>query len=201
VPKEPTYNDTACERRPIEDPIFNREYIYIYSEPYNKGELPMKKSVLVVSLLVSFFGPARAQEDEVAEVAAASCSLSVKTTVLPSDSTDGTGKVKIEAFLFDNNGAPIPAVEIRVSANCGTFSCKPPANEIDADTGSSEAGFCYNTKNDGSIRVYLINIPFNKPGKIIATCSVGNFAPRASSTFIIRRSVIRGKAGNKMKKT
>jgi hypothetical protein len=148
--------------------------------------------MLIVSLLFSFFVLTWAQEEDGTEVAAASCSLSVKTTVLPSDSFDGTGKVKIEAFLSDKSGAPIPDEEIHVSANCGTFSCKPPANEIDTDTGSPEAGFCYTTNKGGSMRVYLINIPFNKLGKVIATCSVGNFVPRASSTFIIKRAVIKG---------
>jgi hypothetical protein len=138
-----------------------------------------------------------AQDEEGTEVLAASCSLSVKTNVLPSDSFDGTGKVKIQAFLSDKGGAPIPDVEIHVSANCGTFSCKPPANEVDTDNGPQEAGFCYNTGKDGSIRVYLMNIPFNKPGKVIATCRVGTFVPKASSTFIIKRAVIKGKTTNK----
>ncbi len=163
--------------------------------------MPMKCLVAVCTLLLC--ASVWAQDDEGTEVVAASCSLHVKTTVLPADSFDGTGKIKIEVFLTDKDGAPIPDVEIHVSANCGTFSCRPPANEIDADAdaGSQEAGFCYNTKADGSIRVYLINIPFNKPGKAIATCSVGTFVPKASSTFIIKRTVIKGKTTkNKRKK-
>jgi hypothetical protein len=155
----------------------------------------MRKMILTCALLLPVL--VWAQEDDGTEVSAASCSLSVKTTVLPSDSFDGTGKVKIQAFLSDKDGAPIPDVEIHVSANCGTFSCKPPANEIDTDTGAQDAGFCYNTRKDGSIRVYLINIPFNKPGKVMATCAVGSFAPKASSTFIIRRAVIKGKTTRK----
>jgi hypothetical protein len=141
-----------------------------------------------------------AQEEDGSEILAASCSLSVKTTVLPADSFDGTGKVKIEAFLKDKDGAPIADQEIHISANCGTFSCKPPANEVDTDTGSQTAGFCYNTGADGKMRVYLINIPFNKPGKVLATCSVGTFVPKASSTFIIRRAVIKGKTIKKTTK-
>jgi hypothetical protein len=117
--------------------------------------------------------------------------------VLRADSFDGTGKVKIVAFLCDKEGVPIPDIEIHVSANCGTFSCKPPPNEIDTDNGPSEAGFCYNTAADGRIRVYLINIPFNKPGKVLATCTVGSFIPKASSTFIIKRAVIKGKTVKK----
>jgi len=157
----------------------------------------MKKMILAFALILSVH--AWAQEDDGTEVVAASCSLSVKTTVLPADSFDGTGKVKIEAFLVDKDGAPIPDQEIHVSANCGTFSCKPPANEIDTDTGAQEAGFCYDTKKDGSMRVYLMNIPFNKPGKVVATASVGSFVPRASSTFIIRRATIKGKSLKKSK--
>jgi hypothetical protein len=157
----------------------------------------MKKVIFALSLILSLFALTWAQENDGTEVVAASCSLSVKTTVLPSDSFDGTGKVKIQAFLSDKNGGPIPDVEIHVSANCGTFSCKPPANEVDADTGPQEAGFCYNTGKDGSIRVYLMNIPFNKPGKVMATCSVGAFVPKASSTFIIKRAVIKGKTTKK----
>jgi hypothetical protein len=153
---------------------------------------------LIFAFGLIFVSFACAQEEEGTEVVAASCSLSVKTTVLPADSFDGTGKVKIEAFLFDKEGAPIPDQEIHVSANCGTFSCKPPANEIDTDADGQDAGFCYNTKKNGSIRVYLMNIPFNKPGKVIATASVGSFVPRASSTFIIRRAVIKGKTTKKM---
>jgi hypothetical protein len=160
----------------------------------------MKNMILVISLFLSFFAQSWAQEDDGTEVAAASCSLSVKTTVLRSDSTDGTGKVRIDALLSDKDGAPIPDVEIHVSANCGTFSCKPPANEIDTDNGPQEAGFCYNTGKDGSIRVYLINIPFNKPGKVMVTCNVGTFVPKASSTFIIKRAVIKGKTTKKVYK-
>jgi hypothetical protein len=155
----------------------------------------MKPLVLVFGIFLA--AGVWAQGEDGAETVAASCSLSVKTSVLPSDSFDGTGKVKIDAFLFDKDGAPIPDVEIHVSANCGTFSCKPPANEIDSDTSSQEAGFCYNTKKDGSIRVYLMNIPFNRPGKVLATCSVGSFVPKASSTFIIKRAVIKGKTTRK----
>jgi hypothetical protein len=158
----------------------------------------MKYFIFIFALTVVSF--AWAQDEEGTEVLAASCSLSVKTTVLPSDSFDGTGKVKIKVFLSDKEGAPIPDVEIHVSANCGTFSCKPPANEIDTDNGPQEAGFCYNTGKDGSIRVYLMNIPFNKPGKVIATCSVGTFVPKASSTFIIKRAVIKGKTTKKFGK-
>jgi hypothetical protein len=150
----------------------------------------MKKMILLFTLLMALCAWA---QDDGSEVLAASCSLSVKTTVLPSDSFDGTGKVKIVAFLCDKEGVPIPDIEIHVSANCGTFSCKPPPNEIDTDSGSSEAGFCYMTRNDGTVRVYLINIPFNKPGKVMATCTTGSFVPKASSTFIIKRAVIKGK--------
>jgi hypothetical protein len=157
----------------------------------------MRKMIVVAVLVFSCFVLTWAQDEDGTEVVAASCSLSVKTTVLPSDSFDGTGKVKIEAFLKDKDGVPIPDEEIHVSANCGTFSCKPPANEIDTDNGPQEAGFCYNTGKDGSIRVYLMNIPFNKPGKVLATCSVGTFVPKASSTFIIRRAVIKGKTVKK----
>jgi hypothetical protein len=158
----------------------------------------MKYFIFIFALTV--ISCAWAQDEEGTEVLAASCSLSVKTTVLPSDSFDGTGKVKIQAFLSDKEGAPIPDVEIHVSANCGTFSCKPPANEVDTDNGPQEAGFCYNTGKDGSIRVYLMNIPFNKPGKVIATCSVGAFVPKASSTFIIKRAVIKGRTTKKIGK-
>ena len=161
----------------------------------------MKNIILVVSLLFSFLAQSWAQEEDGTEVMAASCSLSVKTTVLPSDSFDGTGKVRIEAFLSDKGGSPIPDVEIHVSANCGTFSCKPPPNEIDTDTGPQESGFCYTTGKDGSIRVYLMNIPFNMPGRVMVTCSVGTFVPKASSTFIIKRAVIKGKIMKKAKKT
>lgn len=155
----------------------------------------MRKMILACALLLPVL--AWAQEDDGTEVAAASCSLSVKATVLPADSFDGTGKAKIEAFLKDKDGAPIAGEEIHISANCGTFSCKPPANEVDTDTGSQQAGFCYNTGADGRMRVYLMNIPFNKPGKVVATCAVGSFVPRASSTFIIRRAVIKGKTTRK----
>jgi hypothetical protein len=156
----------------------------------HRGGIPLKPFACFLGL---FLAAGAWAQDDGSEVMAASCSLSVKTTVLRADSFDGTGKVKIVAFLCDKDGAPIPDIEIHVSANCGTFSCKPPPNEIDTDSGSSEAGFCYTTGNDGTIRVYLINIPFNKPGKVMATCTTGSFVPKASSTFIIKRAVIKGK--------
>jgi hypothetical protein len=152
---------------------------------------------LAVAFLMAIAACAQAQEIEGAEFVTASCSLSVKSTVLPTDSFDGTGKARIEGFLCDKDGAAIAGQEIHIAANCGTFSCKPPSNEIDTDTGSQEAGFCYNTGEDGKMRVYLINIPFNKPGKVTASCTYGSFVVKASSTFIVKRAVIKGKTVKK----
>jgi hypothetical protein len=168
----------------------------------------MKHLLFAIALIAASYAWAQDEDgnegtttiSEGTEVVAASCSLSIKTTVLPSDSFDGTGKVRIVALLLSKTGTPIPDVEIHVSANCGTFSCKPPANEIDTDNEPDQAGFCYNTKKDGSIRVYLVNIPFNKPGKVLATCQVGTFFPRAISTFVIRRAIIKGKITKKSAK-
>jgi hypothetical protein len=45
----------------------------------------------------------------------------------------------------------------------------------------------------GTMKAYLVNIPFNKRGKVKATCTYGNFQLKAGGSYIITRKKIRKK--------
>jgi hypothetical protein len=118
-----------------------------------------------------------------------SISLYVKTTVYPFDSTAMFGHGKVEATLRYTKGAPIPGQEIQLNTGFGVFSCKLPDIENLVDSSSSDTS-CFRTGNDGKILVYLINIPFNSQGVVMASCVYNGIAVKATSTFWIKRMVV-----------
>jgi hypothetical protein len=119
-----------------------------------------------------------------------SISLFVKTTVYPFDSTQPSGHGKVEATLRYSKGAPIPGQVIELNSAVGTFSCKLPdiLNEVDS---SSSDNACFTTGKDGKIIVYLINIPFNSQGTVTASCEFNGIAVKASSTFWVKKMVVK----------
>jgi len=132
------------------------------------------------------------EEDE--RVYVYSCSLFVKITPYTPDSGDVSGKALIEATLCDKSGIPIPDQEIKLTASCGTLSCLSLDNIGMSGTASSGHS-CFVTDKDGKIQVFLIDIPFNRPGRIKAVCTYGNFKVHASCGFSITRKII--KKGNR----
>ena len=129
-------------------------------------------------------------QDEEDRIFVASCSLSIKTTLYTPDPGDALGKAMIEATLCDRNGIPIPGQEIKMTSTCGNLSCLSLEN---IGTVSSKYS-CFITEPDGKIQVYLLDIPFNKTGRIKASCTYGDLKVHASSNFLITRKII--KKGN-----
>ncbi|HUI91038.1 MAG TPA: hypothetical protein VLX68_02215 [Chitinivibrionales bacterium] len=146
----------------------------------------MKKIVTVLALLSSLAASAWAEGGE-------GIRLSVKTSVYPCDSADQVGHGKVEATLRYDGGAAIPNQIIVLTATSGNFSCKLPdiANEI--DSGSTDIS-CYTTDKNGKILVYLVNIPFNSEGKVTATCHFKDMEVQASSTYWVKRYLVKKKA-------
>lgn len=147
---------------------------------------------MVPLLLLLFFVQSHAQQDDAEEtVYATSCSLSVKTTVYPVEDGDVVAKVSIQATLSDKSGIPIPNQKITMTSTSGTFTCIAP----DGAGGSNTADHsCFITGPDGKILVFLVDVPFNKPGQIKAVCTYGNFTLHASSRYSIKRKVTRIKS-------
>lgn len=136
-----------------------------------------------------------AQDDD-EQVYVVSCSIYVKTTPYTPDPGDVSGKAIVEAMLCDKSGIPIPVQEIKMTATCGTLSC--PQTAIYNTSGAVSAeNSCFITGNDGKIQVLLSDIPFNKPGRVNASCTYGDFKVHASSSFSITRKTI--KKGNRRK--
>jgi hypothetical protein len=146
----------------------------------SKGS-PVKKLLLIFAI---FTAPCTwAQGGE-------SISLFVKTTVYPFDSTQLSGHGKVEATLRYSKGAPIPGQVIQLNSAVGTFSCKLPdiVNEVDS---SSSDNSCFSTGKDGKVLVYLINIPFNSQGMVTASCEFNGIAVKASSTFWVKKMLVK----------
>jgi hypothetical protein len=137
--------------------------------------------VMTFALAAALF----AQEEQ-EFVSESSCSLSIKTNVLPVDSSDKFGKVSIEALLTDNKGNPLPDQQILVTSTNGTFSCMPPVSFSNAEISSSVEG-CLRTQEDGTVKIYLVAIPFNRPGKVKAFCTYGNFKVSAVGSYSIKK--------------
>jgi hypothetical protein len=144
----------------------------------------VKKVMLVLVLMVAFV---QAQE----ESTVASCSLYVKTSIYPYDYLAQYGHGKVEARLCDKKGVAIPFQEIRLTATCGRFCCTLPDLEGIADSASRDSS-CYITAKDGRIVVYLLDIPFNTSGKVLAACTYGDMSVKAASTFWVKRFVKKG---------
>lgn len=146
--------------------------------------MALNKLILLVTLLL--VASAWAQDDGEGREAA-SCSLFVKAAVLPADSLDRYGSAKVEATLCDKQGIPIPDQEIRLTATRGIFFCPPDT------TGSAEYTSCYISDRYGRISVMLTNIPFNTQGRVLGSCTYKGLTVKASSTFSIKRNIIKNK--------
>ena len=129
-------------------------------------------------------------QDETVQVS--SCSLFVKATVYPVDLKADFGRAKIQAVLCDEEKKPLANREIQLTATCGMLFCAPP-DSLNETSDSSAHGTCLITGEDGTMTAYLVNIPFNTRGRVLAACLCGNSTIKASSSFIINRSVIRKK--------
>jgi hypothetical protein len=121
-----------------------------------------------------------------------SCSLFIKTTVFTPDSFNNTGIAKVEATLTDKTGTPISGQTINLTSTSGNFTCIPPISSNESVPDSTQ-GACLVTGPAGTMKAYLVNIPFNKRGKVKATCTYGNFQLKAGGSYIITRKKIRKK--------
>ena len=138
--------------------------------------------IMVLFVVVSIV----AAQEEQEFVTETSCSLSLKTTALPVDSSDRSGSVGIEGLLTDNKGSPIEGQRIQITASNGTFTCMPPVRFSSAEV-SSSAESCLNTQEDGTFKIYLVNIPFNRPGTVKAFCTYGSFRVSAFCSYSITK--------------
>jgi hypothetical protein len=145
----------------------------------------MRKIFIIVFFL---FVPCAWAQEEVEFVAESSCSLSVKTTAMPVDSLDKTGSVKIEALVTDKDGKPLEGLDIRMTTTNGALSCMPPVRFAHTELSSGTQG-CLKTQEDGTITIYLVNIPFNRPGQVKAFCAYGRFKVSALGSYSIKKSV------------
>jgi hypothetical protein len=134
-------------------------------------------------------------EEDVREFAS-SCSLSIKTTVFPPEASDRNGRGYVEATLCDKNGVPMQNREIKLASSCGVLSCQQPGWYDNISSISSDRT-CYVTGADGKIQVYIINIPFNTPGRVKASSSCGDITVTGSSTFKIMRTQPKKKSAKK----
>ena len=152
------------------------------------------RKLLWFTILIAFY-QADAQMDDETEFAY-SCSLSIKTTVFPPDSSEKTGRGYVEALLCDKNGVPLPNKEITMSTSCGQLSCQAPGWYDDISSISSDRS-CFKTGADGRVQVYLANIPFNTRGLIKATSNCDEITVRATGNFQISRKVVKHKTRSK----
>jgi hypothetical protein len=142
-------------------------------------------AIIVFLMTVTVFAQEEPQEEQ-EYVTETSCSLSIKTNAYPVDSTDKFGKVSIEALLTDNKGNPLADQKIQITATNGTLSCMPPVSFSGAEVSSSVEG-CLTTQEDGTIKIYLVHIPFNRPGKVKAFCTYNNFRVSAIGAYSITK--------------
>jgi hypothetical protein len=144
---------------------------------------------LIVAAALIFCAGAWAQDDD-ERVYAVSCSLYVKTSPFTPDSGDVSGRAMVNAMLCDKSGIPIPGQEITMTVTCGTFSCPSAFSYVPADPVSQDRS-CYITDQNGKIEVFLSDIPFNKQGKVKASCTYSGIKVQASSSFLITRKIIK----------
>jgi hypothetical protein len=156
----------------------------------------MNKLIPLLLLILSFQSWSQEYEQSEESIVATSCSLSVKTTVFKADQADLMGKASIEATLCDKAGTPIPDQTITMTSTTGTFTCIPP-EAINRTYASDHS--CLLTGPDGKTLIYLVDIPFNKPGRVKATCTYGDFTVHASGSYSITRNVFRKKGGKNIK--
>ena len=154
----------------------------------------IKLQVLPLALLL--FCTSLWAQDEDERVYVASCSLYVKTTPYTPDPENVSGSAMVEATLCDKSGIPIPDQEIIMTATCGTLYCPSSFSYASTDSSAHDRS-CFVTGRDGKIQVFLSDIPFNKPGRVKASCAYGDIKVHASSSFSITRKII--KKGNRKK--
>jgi len=144
---------------------------------------------VVIAIVLSLSASAWAQDEETAETAetvtASSCSLFVKTQVRPGPMTQPYGQVRVDATLCDKDGVPISDQEILLNATSGSLSCLPIDSVL--PPGDSLAGPCFVTRGNGTITMFLTHVPFNKPGRVTATCSYRNFKLKSMGSYLITR--------------
>jgi hypothetical protein len=140
----------------------------------------------MTALVVFFFFSVVFAQEEEDFVAETSCSLSIKATVFPMDSSDKSGKATIDGLLTDNKGSPLADQTIHISSTNGQFTCMPPVSFSDAEISSSTEG-CLKTQEDGTFKIYLVHIPFNKPGKVKASCAYGTFKVSAFGSYSVTK--------------
>jgi hypothetical protein len=143
----------------------------------------------MLAIVLLLFVRSWAQDDD-ERVYAVSCSLYIKISPSMPDSGDASGRALVEATLCDKAGIPIPDQEIKMTATCGALSCLP-SNTIGAGDSASSGRSCFLTGKDGKIQASLINIPFNKPGRVKASCTYGELKVHASGSFSITRKVVK----------
>jgi hypothetical protein len=150
----------------------------------------MKKTVFALLFMLPAFAMAddiTYEGDEDTREFASSCSLSLKTTVFPPEAADRSGRGYVEVWLCDKGGVPMPNREVKLTISCGVLSCQLPGWYDDVGSISSDRS-CYMTGSDGKIQVYIVNIPFNTPGRVRASASCGDISASGSSTFKIMRT-------------
>jgi hypothetical protein len=155
---------------------------------YCKDTMIMKMPALLCALII-FIGSA--QEDGESKFGS-SCEIHIKSAVYPSDPYDQSGKARVYITLCTKEGSPIPDQIIELTANCGTFSCKP-LDSGDTSAIDSSIYECDHTDKNGKAMVYLVNIPFNNRGSVTATCDYGSLSVKATCTFLISRYQMKGK--------
>jgi hypothetical protein len=152
------------------------------------------KSLTMAIALILCASVCAQNDDE--RVYVVSCSLYVKTTPYTPDPENVSGSAMVEATLCDKSGIPIPDQEITITATCGTLSCPSSFSYVPAGSTSSDRS-CFITGRDGKIQVFLSDIPFNKPGRVKASCSYGDIKVHASSSFSITRKIIKKESRKK----
>jgi hypothetical protein len=62
----------------------------------------------------------------------------------------------------------------------------PPVQFGEVESSSSLDG-CLQTQEDGTFKIYLVKIPFNRPGTVKAFCTYGNFKVTATGSYSITK--------------
>ncbi len=154
----------------------------------------MTLRVLAIAFLLCSAAATRPQNND----AGTSVSLAVKTSLYPSDTLDRYGHGIVRATFRYESGRPISGTQISLSSTCGELSCVLPDIEGGQDSVSSDQS-CFTTGNDGSIRVYLIRIPFNSSGEVTASCAYGDYTVTARCSFWIKRVAVARRAASHRK--
>lgn len=117
-----------------------------------------------------------------------SCSLHINTIVYPPSPVDEYGKARVYVRLCTRENKPIPFQEIQLVSTNGEFSCKPAdADSKDTINQNNSVDNCNVTDKSGNAMFYLVNIMFNIPGKVIASCDYGPMSVKVSCTYSITR--------------